>query len=395
MARRAHRTEGRGGVPVAKGGDRGQPGAGREPRRLGGVAAQAGVGVDPPTAGGGEPVESVQVPAGMNPFEIGPRRLLGHERHQRVGDLAGLGAGDHRLQPGRPLGMARPGHVLEVGLVGEEQHGHAVHPTWAGRCEADGDPGRPQWHGTVVGREGSRSADRGLSRRVRVRPSAFDRGVVHLALADQGIVPDPDELAGWVDTLAGRDGVHAIRTGALFAAAAERFSDAGFSVVDTLMLLRADLADPPWDRRGRPLTPRPPCGHATMARRRRSTVPRSEPSGGTGRPTSPRSAGPPPPIAPASAAPPRRRLHGGCSAGHQSPPSRSRARRSVRGTFSGSRCFRSTSVRGMAAPSPSTRWRGCDTGGSATRSSTPVSTTSRHARSTSPWDSVRSPTAWS
>jgi ribosomal protein S18 acetylase RimI-like enzyme len=69
--------------------------------------------------------------------------------------------------------------------------------------------------------------------------------MVHLALADQGIVPDPDELAGWVDTLAGREGVRAIRTGALFAAAAGRFADAGFSVVDTLMLLRADLADPP------------------------------------------------------------------------------------------------------------------------------------------------------
>jgi ribosomal protein S18 acetylase RimI-like enzyme len=88
-------------------------------------------------------------------------------------------------------------------------------------------------------------ADRGLSRRVRVRPSAFDPGVVLLALADQGIVPDPDELAGWVDTLAARDGVRAIRTGALFAAAAGRFADAGFSVVDTLMLLRADLTDPP------------------------------------------------------------------------------------------------------------------------------------------------------
>jgi ribosomal protein S18 acetylase RimI-like enzyme len=72
----------------------------------------------------------------------------------------------------------------------------------------------------------------------------FDPGVIHLALADQGIVPDPDELAGWVDTLAGRDEVHAIRTGALFGAAADRFADAGFAVVDTLMLLRADLADP-------------------------------------------------------------------------------------------------------------------------------------------------------
>ncbi len=117
-------------------------------------------------------------------------------------------------------------------------------------------------------------------------------------------MPDPDELAGWVDTLAGRDGVRAIRTGALFAAAAERFADAGFSVVDTLMLLRADLADPAVGPPRRPSTTRPPrCGHATTAWRRRSTAPRSEPSGATARPTSPRSGGPPRPIAPACAAP--------------------------------------------------------------------------------------------
>jgi ribosomal protein S18 acetylase RimI-like enzyme len=87
-------------------------------------------------------------------------------------------------------------------------------------------------------------ADGGLGPRVRIRPADFDHGVIHLALADQGIVPDPDELAGWVDALAGRDEAHTIRTGALLAAAADRFADAGFSVVDTLMLLRADLADP-------------------------------------------------------------------------------------------------------------------------------------------------------
>jgi ribosomal protein S18 acetylase RimI-like enzyme len=84
----------------------------------------------------------------------------------------------------------------------------------------------------------------GLGPRVRIRPAVFDPGVIHLALADQGIVPDPDELAGWVDALAGRADVHTIRTGALFADAADRFADAGFSVVDTLMLLRADLAGP-------------------------------------------------------------------------------------------------------------------------------------------------------
>jgi ribosomal protein S18 acetylase RimI-like enzyme len=79
---------------------------------------------------------------------------------------------------------------------------------------------------------------------VRVRSSVFDPGVVHLALADQGIVPDPDELASWVDAIAARDSVRAIRTGALFAEAADRFAGAGFAVVDTLMLFRADLGDP-------------------------------------------------------------------------------------------------------------------------------------------------------
>jgi ribosomal protein S18 acetylase RimI-like enzyme len=72
----------------------------------------------------------------------------------------------------------------------------------------------------------------------------FDPGIVHLALADQGIVPDPDELVSWVDALAARDSVRAIRTGALFAEAADRFAGAGFTVVDTLMLFRADLGDP-------------------------------------------------------------------------------------------------------------------------------------------------------
>lgn len=108
-------------------------------------------------------------------------------------------------------------------------------------------PGRQ--HGTVPDVKVRGPVDRALGRRVRARPSAFDPGVVHLALADQGIVPDPDELASWVDAVAGHGGVRAIRTGALFAAAADRFADAGFSVVDTLMLLRADLRDP---RVGRP-----------------------------------------------------------------------------------------------------------------------------------------------
>jgi ribosomal protein S18 acetylase RimI-like enzyme len=85
--------------------------------------------------------------------------------------------------------------------------------------------------------------DAGLGSRVRVRPWAFDRGVVQLALADQGIVPRVDEIRGWVDTLgAADDQLQKIRTGALFADAAGRFAAAGFSVIDTLALLRIELA---------------------------------------------------------------------------------------------------------------------------------------------------------
>jgi ribosomal protein S18 acetylase RimI-like enzyme len=77
---------------------------------------------------------------------------------------------------------------------------------------------------------------------VRVRPWAFERGVVQLALADQGIVPPVDEIRGWVDALAAGDpGLRAVRTGALFSEAADRFATAGFEVIDTLALLRIEL----------------------------------------------------------------------------------------------------------------------------------------------------------
>jgi len=89
-----------------------------------------------------------------------------------------------------------------------------------------------------------------LGSRVRVRPWAFDGDVVQLSLADQAIVPDVDEVGGWVDALTS-SGVErsrllrSIRTGALFAEAAERFAAAGFDVIDTLALLRIDLAGRP------------------------------------------------------------------------------------------------------------------------------------------------------
>ncbi len=84
------------------------------------------------------------------------------------------------------------------------------------------------------------------SARARVRAWGGDPGVLQLALVDQDIVPDVDEIRGWVDSI-DDDAVHTLRTGAVFPAAAERFAGAGFEVVDTLALLRIDLyaVEPP------------------------------------------------------------------------------------------------------------------------------------------------------
>jgi len=98
--------------------------------------------------------------------------------------------------------------------------------------------------------------DAGLGPRVRVRPWAFDRGVVQLALADQGIVPGVPEIKSWVETLASEQAdLRTIRTGALFADAAARFASAGFAVIDTLALLRIDLVDTPRRRVGAGTSP--------------------------------------------------------------------------------------------------------------------------------------------
>jgi ribosomal protein S18 acetylase RimI-like enzyme len=98
--------------------------------------------------------------------------------------------------------------------------------------------------------------DAGLGPRVRVRPWAFDRGVVQLALADQGIVPTLHEIRSWVDTLSTEHpDLRTIRTGALFADAAGRFAGAGFDVIDTLALLRIELTGTPRHRAGMVTSP--------------------------------------------------------------------------------------------------------------------------------------------
>jgi ribosomal protein S18 acetylase RimI-like enzyme len=101
-------------------------------------------------------------------------------------------------------------------------------------------------HGTVKVRPGSPALSS-----VRVRAWGADPGVVQLALVDQDAVPDGAELQQWLGELDGTV-VHTVRTGALFPAAAERFADAGFAVIDTLALLRVELSGDPGPPVGEP-----------------------------------------------------------------------------------------------------------------------------------------------
>lgn len=81
-----------------------------------------------------------------------------------------------------------------------------------------------------------------------IRPAAFDPRVAYLRLADDSLVPDQDEVAGWVERVRGLDSCATIRTSALFPRAAERFLAVGFAVVDTLALLRVDFEPGAVDR---------------------------------------------------------------------------------------------------------------------------------------------------
>ncbi|MFV0309279.1 MAG: GNAT family N-acetyltransferase [Desertimonas sp.] len=80
--------------------------------------------------------------------------------------------------------------------------------------------------------------------RARARWWGADGDVLQLILTDQHIVPEPDEVASWLDA-AGRAGARSLRTGALYSPAAARFAACGFDVIDTLTLLEIDLSRHP------------------------------------------------------------------------------------------------------------------------------------------------------
>jgi ribosomal protein S18 acetylase RimI-like enzyme len=94
------------------------------------------------------------------------------------------------------------------------------------------------------------------SARAELRPWPLDASIGHLVMADVSMVPTPDQVDAWLDdAYAGPDAVTAVRTGALYPAAAAVFVERGCTVIDRLVLLeRALLGNPtnPTARADRP-----------------------------------------------------------------------------------------------------------------------------------------------
>ena len=102
--------------------------------------------------------------------------------------------------------------------------------------------------------------DGGLGPRVRVRPWAFDRGVVQLALADQAIVPDrrrDPRLGRRADRpdRATADGLRRSAPARCSPTPPPASPTPASSSIDTLALLRIDLAGRAAGRRGAGTSP--------------------------------------------------------------------------------------------------------------------------------------------
>jgi len=98
---------------------------------------------------------------------------------------------------------------------------------------------------TASSRRTIRRARRGRGGHAIVRRAASNDGLAHLRLADDSIVPTLADVKEWLDAVCADPSIETVRTSALFPRSAERFAEAGFTVADTLSLLRADLASPP------------------------------------------------------------------------------------------------------------------------------------------------------
>ena len=108
----------------------------------------------------------------------------------------------------------------------------------------------------------------GLGSRVRARPWSFDDRVVHLTLADQTVVPRPDEVAQWLDVLAaGAPTCAPCAPGRCSRTPPRAFAEAGFDVIDTLALLRVQLV-----RAGIQMAPPPGTARLAVRRHREASM---------------------------------------------------------------------------------------------------------------------------
>ncbi len=83
------------------------------------------------------------------------------------------------------------------------------------------------------------------SARAELRTWPLDDSIGHLVMVDVSMVPTAEQVDAWLaDAYAAPNGVSAVRTGALYPAAAAVFAERGFAVIDRLILLERALLGP-------------------------------------------------------------------------------------------------------------------------------------------------------
>jgi ribosomal protein S18 acetylase RimI-like enzyme len=92
--------------------------------------------------------------------------------------------------------------------------------------------------------------------RAELRAWPLDESIGHLVMVDVSMVPTPDQVDEWLDeAYTASAQVRAVRTGALYPAAASVFADRGFTVIDRLVLLERTRLEKRRDRRDRRMGP--------------------------------------------------------------------------------------------------------------------------------------------
>ncbi len=83
------------------------------------------------------------------------------------------------------------------------------------------------------------------SARAELRTWPLDDSIGHLVMVDVSMVPTAEQIDAWLaDAYAEPNSVSAVRTGALYPAAAAVFAERGFTVIDRLVLLERALLGP-------------------------------------------------------------------------------------------------------------------------------------------------------